>query len=115
MKYVSFSDWQTITGNSLRIFGLISAPLSGLFKEHDGDKRKNRPIVWNIVHQLAFERLKQALTNAPVLYQPDSTKPYTIETDASDFALGYALMQQKDDGLMHPVAFDGRKLHGAEL
>jgi len=40
---------------------------------------------------------------------------YTIETDASDFALGYALMQLGDDGLMHPVAFDGRKLHGEEL
>ena len=99
----------------IKNFGLISAPLSGLFKEHDGDKRKNRPIVWNTAHQLAFDRLKQALTNAPVLYQPDSMKPYTIETDASDFALGYALMQLEDDGLMHPVAFDGRKLQGAEL
>ena len=29
----------------IKNFGLISAPLSGLFKEHDGDKRKNRPIV----------------------------------------------------------------------
>ena len=71
--------------------------------------------MWNTAHQLAFERLKQALTNAPVLHQPDPTKPYTIETDASDFALGYALMQQGDDELMHPVAFDGRKMHGAEL
>ena len=65
--------------------------------------------------QTAFERLKQALTNAPVLHQPDFTKPYTIETNASDFAIGYALMQQGDDELMHSVAFDGRKLREAEL
>ena len=42
-------------------------------------------------------------------------KPYTIETDASDFAIGYALMQQGDDELMHHIAFNGRKLQGAEL
>src|SRR5437667_1033670 len=76
----------------IKNFGLIPAPLSELFKERSGDKRKKRLIVWNAAHQLAFERLKQALTNAPVLHQPDPTKLYTIETDASDFAL--YLMQQ---------------------
>jgi len=99
----------------IKKFGMISAPLAALFKQIDGDSRKNRPIDWNTAHQFAFERLKQALTNAPVLHQPDPTKPYTIETDASDFALGYELMQEGDDGLMHPVAYDGRKLRGAEL
>ena len=99
----------------IKNFGLIAAPLSELFKEHGGDKRKKRPIVWNTAHQLAFERLKQALTNAPVLHQSDPTKLYMIETDASDFALGYTLMQQGDDELMYPVAFDGQKMHGAEL
>src|SRR5436190_24253148 len=64
----------------IKNFGLIAAPLSELFKEHGSDKRKKRPIVWNTAHQLAFERLKQALTNAPVLHQPDPPKPYTIET-----------------------------------
>src|SRR5204863_9724611 len=86
----------------IKNFGLIAAPLSELFKEHGGDKRKKRPIVWNMAHQLAFARLKQAATNAPVLHQPDPMKPYTIETDASAFALGYALMRQGEDELMHP-------------
>jgi hypothetical protein len=63
----------------IRNFGQISAPLAELFKEQDGDKRKNRPIIWNTGHQLAFERLKKALTNAPVLNQPDPTKRYIIE------------------------------------
>ena len=95
-------------------FGQISAPLAALFKKEDGDDRKNRPVHWNAGHQLAFERLKQALTTAPVLHQPDNSKPFTIETDASDFALGYSLLQKGDDGLMHPVAFEGRKLKPAE-
>ena len=99
----------------IRNFSAISSPLATLFKLENGDKRKNRPIVWNTLHQLAFERLKEALTNAPVLQQPDPSKPYTIETDASDFAIGFVLLQIGEDGLMHPVAFDGRKLRGAEL
>jgi hypothetical protein len=88
--------------------------LAGLFKKEDGDDRKNRPVHWTAVHQLAFERLKQALTTAPVLHQLDNSKPFTIETDASDFAIGYSLLQKGDDGLMHPVAFEGRKLRPAE-
>jgi hypothetical protein len=42
------------------------------------------------------------------------SKPFTVETDASDFALGYSLLQKGDDGIIHPVAFEGRKLKPAE-
>ena len=97
---------------------LISAlllPHCQIFKSEDNDKRKRRPIVWSTLHQVAFDRLKKAITTAPVLIQPDPTKPYTIETDSSDFGNGMTLYQQGDDGKLHPVAFDGRKLHGAEL
>src|SRR4030095_5572129 len=99
----------------IRHFSIIAAPLSDLFKSHDGDTSKKRPIAWSTLHQAAFERLKNAITSAPVLIQPDSTKPYTIETDSSDFGNGMALYQEGDDGKLHPVAFEGRKLHGAEL
>ena len=93
---------------------MIASPLSALFKKEGGNDARNRPIQWNTAHQFAFERLKQALTNAPVLVQPDPSKPYTIETDASDFAVGYSLLQE-NEGQMHPIAFEGRKLQGAEL
>jgi hypothetical protein len=99
----------------IRHFSIIAAPLSDLFKSEDNDKRKRRPIVWGTAHQLAFQRLKEAVTSAPVLVQPDPDKPYTIETDSSDFGNGMALYQVGDDEKLHPIAFDGRKLHGAEL
>jgi hypothetical protein len=99
----------------IRHFSIIAAPLSDLFKSYEGDKRKKRPIAWSMQHQLAFDRLKQAVMTAPVLVQPDPSKPYTIETDSSDFGNGMALHQCDEDGKLHPVAFDGRKLHGAEI
>jgi hypothetical protein len=61
-------------------------------------------------YRLAFDRLKGAITWAPVLIQPDDPKPYTIETDSSDFAHGMVLLQKS-----YPVAFEGRKLQDAEL
>src|SRR5579859_6115849 len=99
----------------IKHFSLIGAPLSDLFKAADGDTRKNRPVLWNTAHQVAFDRLKQAVTSAPILIQPDENKPYTIETDSSDYGNGMTLMQEGEDGKLNPVAFDGRKLHGAEL
>ena len=38
-----------------------------------------------------------------------------METDCSEWALGCVLLQLSADGKWHPVAFDGRKLRGAEL
>jgi hypothetical protein len=99
----------------IRGFSAIGAPLSDLFKFADNDKRKNRPVVWTMACEAAFERMKRAITSAPVLQQIDENKPYVIETDSSDFANGMALYQESDDGKLHPVAFEGRKLHGAEL
>lgn len=101
----------------IKRFAHIAAPLHELLKETDETARKNkfRPIVWTVACRSAFARLKQQLVNAPVLIQPDLSRPFTIETDASEWALGAVLMQEDENGTLHPVAFDGRKLQGAEL
>jgi hypothetical protein len=54
-------------------------------------------------------------TSTPILIHPDPTKPFIVETDASDFALGAILSQFGIDGLLHPVAFYSRKLTSAEI
>lgn len=98
-------------------FARIAAPLSDLLIEADSElrKKKFRPIRWTPIAQHAFEKLKEALTAEPVLIQPDRTKPYRIETDASEWAVGAVLMQEDSDSKWHPVAYDGRKLNKAEL
>src|SRR6202021_161554 len=98
-------------------FATIAAPLSELLREKDEAlrKKKNRPIIWTAKCQLSFNLLKKALASGPVLTQPDFTKPFVIETDASEWAIGCCLLQADSNGNLHPVAYDGRKLQGAEL
>jgi hypothetical protein len=49
------------------------------------------------------------------MIHPDPAKPFIVETDVSDFALGTILFQFGIDGLLHPVAFYSRKLTSAEI
>ena len=42
------------------------------------------------------------------------TKSFTIETNASNFAIDACLLQISDDDKLHPIAFHSRKLHPAE-
>jgi hypothetical protein len=49
--------------------------------------------------------LKQAFTSAPILAYADLSKPFILEADASDFALGSVLLQVKEVECVHPIAF----------
>jgi hypothetical protein len=82
----------------VRHFGIISQPLTSLLK-------KGVLFVWTSIHDKAFHTLKQALTTAPVLALSDFSKPFILETDASDNWIGAVLMQ---DG--HPIAFLSKAL-----
>ena len=53
------------------------------------------------------------MTTAPILVLPNLDAPYVIETDASDYAVGVVLLQQGDDGQMHLLAFESKKLSAA--
>ncbi|MCF8701922.1 retroviral-like aspartic protease family protein, partial [Corynebacterium sp. MC-10] len=79
-----------------------AAPLTELLK-------KNKPWVWSETCQEAFEGLKAAISEEPVLALPDFSKTFEVHTDASDFAIGGVLMQDK-----HPIAFESRKLNETE-
>ncbi|KAL7290003.1 hypothetical protein TKK_0015735 [Trichogramma kaykai] len=59
----------------------IKAPLTKLLKKTEEWK-------WGEEQQTAFERLKSALTSAPVLARPDFSKPFKVQCDASGVAVG---------------------------
>ena len=68
-----------------RAYANTAAPLYALL-------RKDVTWEWAAAQQRAFEALKHALCEAPVLALPNFNKPFTIETDASNTAIGGVLM-----------------------
>jgi hypothetical protein len=64
---------------------------------------------WSDSQQQSFERLKQAVSTAPVLRFYDPSKPCTIQTDSSLTGIGSVCMQ--DD---QPIAFASRALIESE-
>jgi hypothetical protein len=68
---------------------------------------------WGARQQLAFTELKLALQSTPVLTLPDPTLPFVVNCDASGYAVGAVLQQDRGSGLQ-PVAFLSKKLAGAE-
>ena len=79
---------------------MLSKPLTLLLK-------KGTPFSWTSVTEEAFQLLKQALVQAPVLALPDFTKTFILETDASDSGFGVVLMQEG-----HPIAYLSKPLSG---
>ena len=93
----------------IRNYSELATPLHRL-------TQKGKPFNWDSSAQSAFEELKKAFTSAPVLIHADPTKPFVVETDGSDFALGAVLSQVSyNDGQLHPVAFYSRKFTAAEV
>ncbi|KAG2762165.1 hypothetical protein PC116_g16528 [Phytophthora cactorum] len=69
----------------------LARPLSEFHKK-DSDWR------WERQHQDVFESIKASLQQAPVLALPDETKSFSVVCDASDYAIGCALLQNDADG-----------------
>lgn len=69
---------------------------------------------WTNEAQEAFRKLKDCITTAPVLANPDFTRKFIIQCDASGTGVGSVLYQVHADGLEHPIAFWSKKLNAAQ-
>lgn len=88
-------------------YARITRPLERL-------KTKDCPWLWGDTEKTAFQSLKQAFVEAPLLIMPELNAPFRLETDASNFAMGAVLLQQSSDGDWRPVAYFSKAMREAE-
>ena len=77
----------------------MDRPLSNLLK-------KDVDWCWHAEHAIAFNAIKDSLLTAPILALPDPDRPFSVVCDASDFAIGSALLQTDTDGRERVIAFE---------
>ena len=90
-------------------FTWIAQPLN----EHLAGEGASRKLEWVSLSEgalKAFETLKQACMNSPVLAFADYTKDFLLETNASKEGLGAVLSQKQEDGWFHLVVYGSRAL-----
>ena len=90
-------------------FAWIAQPLN----DHLTGEGASRKLEWVSLSEEAveaFQALKQACMNSPVLAFANYTKDFLLKTDASKEGLGAVLSQKQEDGWFHPVAYGNQAL-----
>lgn len=86
----------------IKDFSKLSLPLTSLTK-------KGAKFVWSDKCEASFLKLKELLSNAPILVIPEGNQDFVIYTDASRTSLGAVLMQRE-----RVVAYASRQLKPVE-
>jgi len=76
--------------------------------------RKDSTFVWNAEQEEAFQKLKDALINSPVMAIPRPTERFYLTCDASDVSVSFNL-SQLIDGVEHVIEYGARGLRKSEL
>ena len=85
-------------------FAKIAAPLYDVTSSDNKDK-KSEHVDLSPESLEAFDRLKAACLQAPILAFPDFDKPFLLEMDAAGKGLGAVLSQKQEDGQYHPITY----------
>jgi hypothetical protein len=92
----------------------ILVPISELLKGATSKAQGNTKVMWTDECEEAFARIKVTMSAAPVLVKAVPGQPFIIFSDASDFATGAVLMQEGEDGHLHPISFLSKKLDSTQ-
>ena len=85
-------------------FAQIAQPLNEHLAREGASRKSEQGCCLKITLE-AFQALKQACMNSPVLAFANYTKDFLLKMDASREGLGAVLSQKQADGQFHPVAY----------
>ena len=91
----------------IKDFSMYAKPLCKLTE-------KGAEFRWTADCQNAFLDLRRKLVSAPILAFPNFSKPFLLDTDASDNGIGAVLSQVQEDGRECVIAYASRMLTKAE-
>ncbi|GFX13178.1 transposon Tf2-6 polyprotein [Trichonephila clavipes] len=91
----------------IKDYSKIAKPLSDL-------TRKENLFVFGIQQQEAFEKLKKILSEGPILHLYKYGRKTELHTDACKQGYGAILLQEAEDGKLHPVYYMSKKTNTAE-
>jgi len=100
--------WLGLTGYYRRYvknYASVAAPLTSALQH-------GVRFEWTVDMQNSFDELKTALTSSPILAMPTADGMFTLDTDASDIAIG-GVLSQNQGGVERVVAYASRKLYRA--
>uniref|UniRef100_A0A3B3HRG1 Gypsy retrotransposon integrase-like protein 1 n=1 Tax=Oryzias latipes TaxID=8090 RepID=A0A3B3HRG1_ORYLA len=107
-KLQQFLGFANFYRRFIRNYSAIAAPLTQLTST-------TRSYQWTPAAQKAFDTLKNLFVSAPILIQPDPSRQFVVEVDASDSGVRAVLSQREEhSGKLKPCAFFSKKLSPAE-
>ncbi|GFW29645.1 retrovirus-related Pol polyprotein from transposon 17.6 [Trichonephila clavipes] len=91
----------------IKDYSKIAKPLCDL-------TRKENLFVFGIQQKEAFEKLKKIMTEGPILHLYKYGRKTELHTDACKQGYGAILLQEAEDGKLHPVYYMSKKTNTAE-
>ncbi|XP_055840052.1 uncharacterized protein LOC129907729 [Episyrphus balteatus] len=103
-RFLGLAGWYR---RFVKDFSTLAAPITDTLK-------KSKKFIFTDEAVEAFEKLKRALTSAPLLVNPDFTKEFIIQCDASNTGIGCVLSQLDESGNERPIFYHSQKLNAAQ-
>ncbi|GBP16026.1 Retrovirus-related Pol polyprotein from transposon 297 [Eumeta japonica] len=104
-RFIGMANWYRSFINN---FASMAGPLTDCLSKRQGKFCLSSEAIES------FEKLKLALSSAPVLAQPDFSREFVIQCDASRIGVGGVLFQVDNENNERPISFVSQKLNRAQ-